>query len=101
MEFPRINAMFIVSHDETIPPMRLRFVDIEGTSHFLAKDIADYAGLPADDDGDYRETLTVLGVPFADSMVYDRGETFGPVALITEEGCQSLRAEAKARLTAE
>lgn len=94
MEHPRINAMFIVSHDEAIPPMRLRFVEIEDTSHFLAKDIAEYAGLQADEDGDFRSTLAALGVSFTDSMVHDRGDTFGPVALITEHGAQRLRAEA-------
>ncbi|MBB4480837.1 hypothetical protein [Rhizobium etli] len=95
MEHPRINAMFIVSHDETIPPMRLRFVEIDGASHFLAKDTAQYAGLQADEDGDFRSTLAAFDVPFTDSLVHDRGNTFGPVALVTEEGAARLRTEAK------
>ncbi|MGR9319158.1 hypothetical protein ACU8LZ_22305 [Rhizobium leguminosarum] len=94
MEHPRINAMFIVSHDETIPPMRLRFVEIDGVSHFLAKDIAEYAGLQAEEDGEFRSMLAALGVPFTDSLVHDRGNTFGPVTLITEHDAQRVRAEA-------
>ncbi|MBB2681893.1 UNVERIFIED_ORG: prophage antirepressor-like protein [Rhizobium esperanzae] len=94
MEHPRINAMFIVSHDESIPPMRLRFVEIDGASHFLAKDIAEYAGLQPEEDGDFRSTLAALGVPFVDSKVHDRGNTFGPVTLIAEHDARRLRAEA-------
>ena len=48
MNHPRINAMFIVSHDETIPPMRLRFVEIDDVSYFLTRDVAENAGIPAE-----------------------------------------------------
>ena len=90
MNHPCINAMFIVSHDETIPPMRLRFVEIDDVSYFLARDVAENAGLPAEEDGDYRSMLTALNIPFIESEVHDRGTTFGPVTLIDKRDVERL-----------
>jgi hypothetical protein len=90
MNLPRINAMFIVSHDETIPPMRLRFVEIDDVSYFLARDVAENAGIPAEEDGDYRLTLATLNIPFIESEVHDRGTTFGPVTLIDKSDVDRL-----------
>lgn len=100
MNYPLINAVFIVSHDETVPHMRLRFVEIDGAPYHLAKDVCFYAGLTADEDGDYREALTSLKVPFIDSMVHDRGNTFGPVALITDDARAMITTKASTNVTA-
>ncbi|PZU83087.1 MAG: hypothetical protein DI528_17980 [Shinella sp.] len=100
MTFPRIKTITIDSHDDAIPLIVSRFVVIDGTPYHLAKDICTYSTLTADEDGDYRGALTGLKVPFIDSMVHDRGNTFGPVALIADDARAIIATKASTNVTA-
>lgn len=100
MTFPRIKTLTIDSHDDDIPLIVSRFVVIDGTPYHLAKDICTYSTLTADEDGDYRGALTRLSVPFIDSMVHDRGDTFGPVALVTDDARAVIATKSKPKASA-
>ena len=92
MTIPRIKTMTIDSHNEAIPVIRFRIVEIDGQPLHLAKDIAAFMSLPVDDDGDCRSALDRLGISYRLSEVSDpHGEIFGPVALVTEYGFRQLR----------
>lgn len=90
MSYPRTNTITIDRHDESIAPVRLRFVEVGGTAYHLAKDVCESIGLKADEDGDYRLTLEGHGVDYLMSMVSDRGTVLGPLALITDEDYRRL-----------
>ncbi|WFU49031.1 hypothetical protein [Sinorhizobium terangae] len=90
MSHPRTKTLIIDQHDESIPLIRLRFVEIDGTLYHLAKDVGAAIGLKADDDGDYRQTLEGYRVEYLMSTVSDRGTVLGPLALITDEDYRQL-----------
>ncbi|SDM28798.1 hypothetical protein [Ensifer sp. YR511] len=92
MTIPRIKTVTIDSHDEAVPVVRFRIVDIDGQPLHLAKDIAALMSLPLDEDGDYRLALDHFGISYRLSKVSDpHGEISGPVALITEHGFRQLK----------
>ncbi|MBD9541731.1 hypothetical protein IB276_20000 [Ensifer sp. ENS04] len=90
MSYPRTGTITIDRHDESTPPMSWRFVEIDGTSYHIAKEVCELIGLKAEDDGDYRLTLEGHGVDFLMSMVSDRGTVLGPLALIADEDYRRL-----------
>ncbi len=90
MPHPRTKTITIDQHDESVPLVRLRFVEIDGTLVYVAKDVGAAIGLRADDDGDYRQTLQGYGVNYLMSVVSDRGNISGPLALITDAAYRQL-----------
>ncbi|MBY5868784.1 hypothetical protein [Rhizobium leguminosarum] len=84
MTFPRIKTITIDSHDETIPVVRFRLVEIAGTNYHLAQDIGHHLGLKASEEGDYRSALVEAGIPFIDLVVFERDQPLGLHALLTE-----------------
>jgi len=91
MSHLRIKTMTIDSHDESIPVVSLRFVEIDGINHHLARDVGRYLGLKVDDDGDYRSVLTKAGIPFVDLPVFHRDQPLGLHALISEAAFNQAR----------
>lgn len=90
MSYPRTKTIIIDQHEDSIPLIRLRFVEINGTLFYLAKDVGAAIGLKADDDGDYRQTLEGYGVDYLMSSVRDRRTVLAPLALITDESYRQL-----------
>jgi hypothetical protein len=92
MTFPRIKTMTIDSHDEAVPLIRLRLVEVDSQLMHLARDIAMFMSLPVDEDGDCHAALDHFGVSYRLLKVSDQhGAIIGPVALITENGFRHLK----------
>ncbi|MDR7145556.1 hypothetical protein [Rhizobium sp. BE258] len=97
MTYPLIRTMTIDAHDPNIPVISFRFIEMNATNYFLARDVAGYLDQAADEDGDYRSALEAASVSYTEAIVSDRETVIGPVAVVTEAAYRELVAFVKGR----